>query len=323
MSGSGRKDFDVKHILRLRWKLFSHPSPSSSAQVGGGCLQPDGSGGFEHWGPSQSRLLKSQEKGSVVSTFWKKSSSSSSSSSSSTPSSSSSSFNPLNGTLLPMATRLQGAPGQGTHQPARTLFYVESIEEEEVPGMDFPGPHEKGLVLQELKVEQASSSQATGEGCGHSQSVSMWDIKLTSSSIQLSRELLGLRFSRDNNSGLHVTFFVHIIFNSQLNSVTPTSDMSPTSFHISPTLVSSSNSRMLLFSSTSEIGVKQWDKKVDLYSKRSDYLQEMRPMIEQIENAQQQYSLKANCMNNNIKSNGFILRIERQILSDHVLSKTQ
>lgn len=33
--------------------------------------------------------------------------------------------------------------------------------------MDFPGPHDKGLVLQELKVEPANSSQATGEGCGH------------------------------------------------------------------------------------------------------------------------------------------------------------
>ncbi|XP_045834069.1 kelch-like protein 1 [Meles meles] len=166
MSGSGRKDFDVKHILRLRWKLFSHPSPAPGGPAGGGCLQQDGSGSFEHWGPSQSRLLKSQEKGSV-STFWKKPSSSSSSSSSS-PSSSSSSFNPLNGTLLPVATRLQqGAPGQGTQQPARTLFYVESLEEEEVPGMDFPGPQDKGLVLQELKVEPANSSQATGEGCGH------------------------------------------------------------------------------------------------------------------------------------------------------------
>ncbi|XP_036894523.1 kelch-like protein 1 [Sturnira hondurensis] len=166
MSGSGRKDFDVKHILRLRWKLFSHPSPSPSSPAGGSCLQQDGNSSFEHWGPSQSRLLKNQEKGST-STFWKKPSSSSSSSSSS-PSSLSSSFNPLNGTLLPVATRLQqGAPGQGTQQPTRTLFYVESLEEEEVPGLDFPGPHEKGLVLEELKVEPTSSSQATGEGCGH------------------------------------------------------------------------------------------------------------------------------------------------------------
>lgn len=176
MSGSGRKDFDVKHILRLRWKLFSHPSPAPGGPAGGGCLQQDGSGSFEHWGPSQNRLLKSQEKGSV-STFWKKPSSSSSTSSSS-PSSSSSSFNPLNGTLLPVATRLQpGAPRQGTPPPARTLFYVESLEEEEVPGMDFSGPHEKGLVLQELKVEPANSSQATGEGCGHRYSKSPWDLQ--------------------------------------------------------------------------------------------------------------------------------------------------
>nr|XP_019827433.1 PREDICTED: kelch-like protein 1 isoform X2 [Bos indicus] len=167
MSGSGRKDFDVKHILRLRWKLFSHPSPSACSPAGGSCLQQDGSSSFEHWGPSQSRLLKSQEKGGV-STFWKKPSSSASSSSSASPSSSASSFSPLNGTLLPVATRLQpGAPGQGIHQPARTLFYVESLEEEEVPGMDFPGPHDKGLVPQEFKVEPANSSQATGEGCGH------------------------------------------------------------------------------------------------------------------------------------------------------------
>ncbi|XP_065758286.1 kelch-like protein 1 isoform X2 [Muntiacus reevesi] len=167
MSGSGRKDFDVKHILRLRWKLFSHPSPSAGGPAAGSCLQQDGSGSFEHWGPSQSRLLKSQEKGGV-STFWKKPSSSASSSSSASPSSSASAFSPLNGTLLPVATRLQpGAPGQGVHQPARTLFYVESLEEEEVPGMDFPGPHDKGLVPQEFKAEPANSSQATGEGCGH------------------------------------------------------------------------------------------------------------------------------------------------------------
>lgn len=167
MSGSGRKDFDVKHILRLRWKLFSHPSPASGSPAGGSCLQQDSGGGsFEHWGPSQSRLLKNQEKGSV-SAFWKKPSSSSTSSSSSS-SASSSPFSPLNGTLLPVATRLQqGAPGQGTQQPARTLFYVESLEEEVVTGMDFPGPQDKGLALKELQAEPASSIQATGEGCGH------------------------------------------------------------------------------------------------------------------------------------------------------------
>ncbi|XP_044835858.1 kelch-like protein 1 isoform X2 [Mauremys mutica] len=146
MSGSGRKDFDVKHILRLRWKLFSHPS-APAGPVGGGCLQPDGS--FEHWGPSQSRLLKNQERGS--SAFWKKSSSSS----------------PLNGTLLP-ATR--HGPG---HRPSpRTVFYVETLEEEEVRGgLELTREQEKSLVLQEMKEEPADcsdcSSQATGEGCGH------------------------------------------------------------------------------------------------------------------------------------------------------------
>ena len=43
--------------------------------------------------------------------------------------------------------------------------------------MDFPGPHEKGLVLQELKVEPANSSQATGEGCGRRYSKSPWGIQ--------------------------------------------------------------------------------------------------------------------------------------------------
>lgn len=46
-----------------------------------------------------------------------------------------------------------------------------------MPGMDFSGPHEKGLVLQELKVEPANSSQATGEGCGHRYSQSPRDIQ--------------------------------------------------------------------------------------------------------------------------------------------------
>lgn len=195
MSGSGRKDFDVKHILRLRWKLFSHPSPSPGSPAGGGCLQQDGNSSFEHWGPSQSRLLKNQEKGSV-STFWKKPSSSSSSSSSS-PSSLSSSFNPLNGTLLPVATRLQqGAPGQGTQQPTRTLFYVESLEEEEVPGLDFPGPHEKGLVLEELKVEPTCSSQATGEGCGHRYSKSPRSIQASPTFYSFSRPPYALLVSK-------------------------------------------------------------------------------------------------------------------------------
>uniref|UniRef100_A0A8D0H7J3 Kelch like family member 1 n=1 Tax=Sphenodon punctatus TaxID=8508 RepID=A0A8D0H7J3_SPHPU len=160
MSGSGRKDFDVKHILRLRWKLFSHPS-SLAGSAGGGCLQQDSS--FEHWGPSQSRLLKSQERGS--NSFWKKASSSSSSPTST----------PLNGTLLP-ATRLQHGGhglGQQQQQPAprtRAVFYVESLEE--VPGaMELTRQPEKSLVLQAVKEESEEysvcSSQATGEGCGH------------------------------------------------------------------------------------------------------------------------------------------------------------
>ncbi|NXR37047.1 KLHL1 protein, partial [Zosterops hypoxanthus] len=93
MSGSGRKDFDVKHILRLRWKLFSHPSPAGGP-AGGGCLPPDSS--FEHWGPSQSRLLKSQERGNGV--FWKKSASSASSAAAPAA-------GPPHGTPLPAAGR--------------------------------------------------------------------------------------------------------------------------------------------------------------------------------------------------------------------------
>ena len=41
--------------------------------------------------------------------------------------------------------------------------------------MDFPGPHDKGLVPQEFKVEPDNSSQATGEGCGHRYSKTQWD----------------------------------------------------------------------------------------------------------------------------------------------------
>ncbi|XP_060688625.1 kelch-like protein 4 isoform X1 [Hemiscyllium ocellatum] len=51
MSVSGRKEFDMKQILRLRWKWFSHPSQSSSGSSG--CLQQEG---FEHRGLGQSRL---------------------------------------------------------------------------------------------------------------------------------------------------------------------------------------------------------------------------------------------------------------------------
>nr|XP_060625384.1 kelch-like protein 1 isoform X1 [Anolis sagrei ordinatus] len=156
MSNSGRKDFDVKHILRLRWKLFSHPAASA-----GGCLQPDSS--FEHWGPSQSRLLKSQERSSGGGgAFWKRASSSSSSSSSSPRSAS-----PLNGTLLP-ATRLQAL----AEQPPRSVFYVESLEEEEGPG-EFPRQAEKALLLRQVKAggggggqEPAPLSDGGGGGGG-------------------------------------------------------------------------------------------------------------------------------------------------------------
>uniref|UniRef100_A0A8B9I4M2 Kelch like family member 1 n=1 Tax=Anser brachyrhynchus TaxID=132585 RepID=A0A8B9I4M2_9AVES len=118
MSGSGRKDFDVKHILRLRWKLFSHPSPAGGP-AGGGCLPPDSS--FEHWGPSQSRLLKSQERGS--SAFWKKS-----------PSSASyTAAGPPNGTPRPEEEEAEAAPGgmEVAREPEKPPA---PAEREEAPG---------------------------------------------------------------------------------------------------------------------------------------------------------------------------------------------
>ncbi|NXD27611.1 KLHL1 protein, partial [Spelaeornis formosus] len=160
MSGSGRKDFDVKHILRLRWKLFSHPSPAGGP-AGGGCLPPDSS--FEHWGPSQSRLLKSQERGNGV--FWKKSASSASSSVATTTSS-------PNGTLLPAGGRPATGHGPGP-PPPRTIFYVESLEEEEaVPGgMEVAREPEKPLAPPEREEAPGGcadgGSRATGDGGGH------------------------------------------------------------------------------------------------------------------------------------------------------------
>ncbi|NXY21930.1 KLHL1 protein, partial [Atrichornis clamosus] len=164
MSGSGRKDFDVKHILRLRWKLFSHPSPAGGP-AGGGCLPPDSS--FEHWGPSQSRLLKSQERGNGV--FWKKSASSASSSAATTAS-------PPNGTLLPAGGRPAAGHGPGP-PPPRTVFYVESLEEEEeeveaVPGgMEVAREPEKPLAPPEREEAPGGcadgGSRATGDGGGH------------------------------------------------------------------------------------------------------------------------------------------------------------
>ncbi|XP_013931051.1 PREDICTED: kelch-like protein 1, partial [Thamnophis sirtalis] len=178
MSNSSRKDFDVKHILRLRWKLFSHP-----AAPAGGCLQPDGS--FEHWGPSQSRLLKSQERsggGGGGGAFWKKASSASPSQSSAAacPPPCAVSSLPLNGTSLP-ATRLHGlAEQQGPPPAPRTIFYVESLDERPGGGgggssggdfAEFPRPEEKALVLREVKGEPLpfadGGGRATGEGAAH------------------------------------------------------------------------------------------------------------------------------------------------------------
>ncbi|KAL8189866.1 UNVERIFIED_CONTAM: Kelch-like protein 1 [Gekko kuhli] len=162
MSNSGRKDFDVKHILRLRWKLFSHP-----AAPAGGCLQQD-SGSFEHWGPSQSRLLKSQERGSGA--FWKKASSSSSSSSAAAappPPPTASSASPRNGTSLPATRLLHGLAEQAGHPPPapRTVFYVESLEE----GPDWTRPQETTLVLREVKAEPVPGSEGGGQAAGDSQ----------------------------------------------------------------------------------------------------------------------------------------------------------
>nr|XP_033805879.1 kelch-like protein 1 [Geotrypetes seraphini] len=157
MSSSGRKEFDVKHILRLRWKLFSHPSAGPTGGGGGNCLQQEG--GFEHWGPSQSRLLKSQqqhqerERGA----FWKKASSST-----------------LNGTMLSVgsspASSSTSSPGHvlGQQQPAppRTVFYVESLEG--LPGLEFT--HENKSLMQDLKEEETEyphCREVTSDGCTH------------------------------------------------------------------------------------------------------------------------------------------------------------
>lgn len=151
MSNSSRKDFDVKHILRLRWKLFSHPAAPS-----GGCLQQDSS--FEHWGPSQSRLLKSQERSSGA--FWKKSSSSSSSNNSA-----SSSSTLLNGTLLP-TTRLHAL----AEPPPRTVFYVESLEHR-AGGLGeitrTPQQDTQGVKEEPPPFLDGGGGQATGEGAAH------------------------------------------------------------------------------------------------------------------------------------------------------------
>eukprot|EP00062_Callorhinchus_milii_P006532 gi/632947347/ref/XP_007889003.1/ PREDICTED: kelch-like protein 1 [Callorhinchus milii] len=134
MSASGRKEFDVKHILRLRWKLFNHPSPSSAGT--GGCQDS-----FEHWGPSQNRLKNhNHERGS----FWKKT-------------------NTLNGVLLP-------AHGRSSHldcqqQQQRTVFYVEAVEE--VPRLQFT--RDSKSSVEDVKEEMVHSDccKGTGERCLH------------------------------------------------------------------------------------------------------------------------------------------------------------
>ncbi|XP_009553548.2 kelch-like protein 4 isoform X1 [Cuculus canorus] len=53
MSVSGKKEFDVKQILRLRWRWFSHPSQGSTGT--GGCHQQEG---YEHRGTLVQNRLK-------------------------------------------------------------------------------------------------------------------------------------------------------------------------------------------------------------------------------------------------------------------------
>ncbi|NWR68688.1 KLHL4 protein, partial [Centropus unirufus] len=53
MSVSGKKEFDVKQILRLRWRWFSHPSQGSTGT--GGCHQQEG---YEHRGALVQNRLK-------------------------------------------------------------------------------------------------------------------------------------------------------------------------------------------------------------------------------------------------------------------------
>uniref|UniRef100_A0A803TYW9 BTB domain-containing protein n=1 Tax=Anolis carolinensis TaxID=28377 RepID=A0A803TYW9_ANOCA len=57
MSVSGKKEFDVKQILRLRWRWFSHPSQGSTGT--GGCLQQEG---YEHRGTPVPGRLKSHSR---------------------------------------------------------------------------------------------------------------------------------------------------------------------------------------------------------------------------------------------------------------------
>ncbi|KFP95517.1 Kelch-like 4 [Leptosomus discolor] len=57
MSVSGKKEFDVKQILRLRWRWFSHPSQGSTGT--GGCHQQ---AGYEHRGTQVQNRLKNHSR---------------------------------------------------------------------------------------------------------------------------------------------------------------------------------------------------------------------------------------------------------------------
>ncbi|XP_004611701.2 kelch-like protein 4 [Sorex araneus] len=57
MSVPGKKEFDVKQILRLRWRWFSHPSQGSPNT--GNCLQQEG---YEHRGTSVQGRLKNHSR---------------------------------------------------------------------------------------------------------------------------------------------------------------------------------------------------------------------------------------------------------------------
>ncbi|XP_078258388.1 kelch-like protein 1 [Rhinoraja longicauda] len=145
MSSSGRKEFDVKHMLRLRWKLFSHQSPSPVAERGGGggggggYLQPQE--GYENWGNSQQGRLKNHS-------FWKKG----------------------NGILLPAPCRAAAVEKQALPQQ-RAVFYMETLEE--VPHtLEFT--RESKPSLEEVKEELATTDccQGAEDGCMHRLSVS-------------------------------------------------------------------------------------------------------------------------------------------------------
>ena len=65
---SGKKEFDVKQILRLRWRWFSHSSQGSAGGGGGGGGGVGGMGGYiqhdglDHRGTSAQGRLKSHSR---------------------------------------------------------------------------------------------------------------------------------------------------------------------------------------------------------------------------------------------------------------------